>query len=1128
MILTTRTCFRRVFLVIPLFLLCTILMAANNQPGEKITLNERATPLKKVFNKITSQTGLKFVYSNRLIDDQQPVNVSVREASLEEVLQQIFVGRRFEVQRPNPRSVVLIVHEKITERKIEAIPASKRSENTFFDITGTVTDTAGASIPGATVLVRGTNKATATDANGQFSLQGIQQNMILLVSSIGFQTKEVKLGNNTDINVKLAAAVNNLDESVIVAYNTTTQRNNVGAITVVRGEDIQALPNRSFDRSLQGLVPGLQITKGTGQPGGGISNMVIRGIASGSDVSSGQTVRNPLIVIDGIPVTQDNFQFLNAASTTPITNPLAQLNPSDIETISVLKDAVAIALYGSKASNGVILVTTKKGKTGKTIFGFRHQTDIASKLIGKVEVLNQQEYLGLLYETYKNTNPALWTDQAILADLKAKFPIRADGSFYPAPDWYDEIYQDHATTIANELSMSGGNEKSNFYLNLEYTKQNGVVKKTGFDRKSLRFNFEHRPASWLKLGVNTALSYNSQDYSNATESASGYATATILSPLNPIRLENGNYQFLYKQGAVGDLQNPVAAAEFNINRNIAYRGLSKLYGELRFLKYLTFSSAVGIDFMLAELKEKNDPRFFTTSVPTKISERDLRRTSVISTNMLRFDKSINSNHTLNLTLGQEAQINNEKILGADAIGTAETLPYYDQLNSLGYTMNRITGSGRKQTLLSTFGQVNYSFKNKYLLSSSIRRDGSSKFGTQQQWGTYWSSGAGWIVTAEEFMKRGAPWLNYLKIRGSIGASGNSGAVDDLTRFDKLTSYKYQGQDAVMSIGTPGNPDIRWEQTFTGDLGVETRFLRERVAVTLDFYKRKTRDLIYTTTLPSISGFSSVTANIGNMENKGIEVSLSAEIVKSKTFRWNSSINWSSNQNILVKANVPLAVISGGILGNEEGRNFNSFYMPVWAGVNPADGKPQWLDNDGKYTDKYSSAKKVFVGKPQPDGFGAITQTFSYKGLDLSAQFYYQYGSTIYDASLPSPLLNDGMLPYVNQIRSALDYWKKPGDIATNPRRQINNTDGGSSASTRFLFKGDYIRLGNITLSYNFSDNLLKQLHITRLRIYVQGDNLMLLTNYPGPDPDNINVGGSTKFGYPNQKSFSVGLNVNFQ
>ena len=1127
--LTFTVCMRRaLLLIVPLFL-CTILLANDSQDGEKITLFEKDVPLKTVFKKITSQTGIKFVYSNRLVDDEQKVDVSVRNASLDEVMQQIFYGRKYELQRTGPKSVVLIVHEKgrsANEGK-EITPSKKSAESVFFDLTGIVTDTVGGAIPGATVMVRGTNKATATNAEGRFYLQDIKQDMVLLVSSIGFQTRQIKVGSDGDLIVKLPMAVNNLDESVIIAYGATTQRDNTGAITVIKGADIQSLPNRSFDKSLQGLVPGLQITKGTGQPGGGMANMVLRGIATGGEALSGQTVRNPLIVMDGVPVTQDLFQFVAGLNATPSSNPLAQLNASDIENISVLKDATAIALYGSKAANGVILVTTKRGKAGKTVFGFRHQTDIASRPIGEIEMLNQQEYLGLLYETYKNANPTLWTDQAILADLKTKFPVRADGSFYPAPDWYDVLYNDKATTVANELSMSGGNEKSNFYLNLEYTKQNGIVRKTGYDRKSLRFNFEHRPSSWLKIGTNSTFSYNIQDYSNSGEGVNGFASALVLSPLNPIRLEDGSYNIVYKQGSTSsNAFNPAAATEYNISKGLSYRGLSRLFAEARFLRYFTFNSNVGIDFMLAELKEKFDPRFSASTVPT-IAAKDIRRTGLITTNTLRFDKSIRTNHVLNVTLGQEAQINTEKNFEASVVGTAQTSPFYNELNSPGYTFKGMSGSNRKQTLLSLFGQTNYSYKNKYLLSSSIRKDGSSRFGDQQQWGTYWSAGGGWIVSSEEFMKGHVSWLNYLKIRGSIGSAGNSGAVNETTRFDNLIIYKYLGASVVVPYSSPGNPDIRWEQTFTWDAGVEVRFLKDRIFVTADVYKRKTRDLVSFTNLATFSGFSSVAANIGNIENKGLELSLSAEIIKKRAFRWKFDINWSSNQNILTKANVALATISGGILGNEVGRNYNSFYMPVWAGVNTADGKPQWLNSEGKPTSTYSMAKKQFVGKPQPDGFGAVTNTFSYKGFDLSAQMYYQYGLSIYNNTLSFPLLTDGVYPYVNQVKQSLDYWKKPGDIASNPRRMLNNTDGGTSASTRFLFKGDYIRLGNVALAYTFPKSMLMQLGISGLRVYVQGDNLALFTKYPGPDPDNASVGGGTKFSYPNQRTFSVGLNIKF-
>lgn len=1109
-----------------LILITAILQVSANSFAQKISLSEKNASLNKVFDQIRSQTGYDFFFTTSILQQARPVTVNVKNEELETVLKKIFEGQDLEYAINKKSVMVTKKTPSFLDRVVDAFTPP-------IDISGLVLDEKGLPLAGVTVRVKGSSKATSTDNAGKFYLAGVDDDAVIEFRMVGYKTLELSSKGKFD-GLKMEIAEKELEE-VVVAYGKTTQQALTGAVTVVRGEQIESLPNRSFDKSLQGLVPGLQITQGTGQPGGGLSNMVLRGISTATDVTAGQTARNPLIVIDGIPVSQDAFQFSNFSNTTPVTNPLAQLNPSDIESISVLKDAAAIALYGSKASNGVVLVTTKQGKPGKTIFNFRHQTDISSKPKGNVEVLNQQEYLELLYQTYRQTPKVVsgvttaWTDADIFTDLRTKFPTKADGSFYPSPNWYDALYTDNAMTHSMEAGLSGGNEKSTFYLNFEYTKQNGAVTKTGFDRKSTRFNFETHPSSWLKLGTNTSLSYNIQNYSNASESASGDAAALTMSPLNPVRLEDGNYKLVYPFGLLAEAPNPAAEADYNIQKNTAYRALSKLYAEVKFLKNLTFNSNLGVDFMLAESKEKNDPRFYAISASLslpKIAEKDERRANIIHTNTLNFNQNFGRDHTLNLLLGQEAQIITLKLTGAEAVGTAATLPYYEQLNSPGYTMSRIIGTYNRQTLLSVFGQANYGYKNRYFLSGSVRKDGSSKFGDQSQWGTYWSTGAGWVITEENFVKERLTWLDYLKLRGSIGAAGNSSAVDALTRFDKLSLKKFQGSSAVTPEGL-GNSQIQWEQTFSWNAGVEIRLLKERISFNADFYNKKTTGLIYTTNLSSLSGAGSVQDNIGNMKNNGIELTLLGTIIQNKEFRWSINANWSTNQNKLVKANVASASISdGNNLANEEGRNFNSFYMPIWAGVNPVDGKPQWLDADGKPTGIYANAKREFVGKPQPDGFGAVTNSINYKGFNLSFQFLYQYGLEMYDNTL-SVMLSDGFYPYLNQVKQTLNFWKQPGDLAINPRRSLTNTDRGASPSTRYLFKGDYIKLQNMTIGYNFPKGKLKNLGLKALKFYLQGNNLALFTLFPGPDPDNSNVGGGAGFAYPILRSFSAGLNASF-
>ncbi|OQP58195.1 hypothetical protein A3860_07675 [Niastella vici] len=1113
--------------------------AENGRGG--ITLRQENAPLQKVFQSIEKQSGYRFFYNETLLQGAVKVTLRLQNASLVEALDACFHNQ--------PLSYAIVDKTIIVKRKKEQ-PASApltaavsvSNPEKIIAVRGKVTSN-NVPVAGASIMIKGTDNGASTDKDGIFTLPEVEEDATLVVSSVSHDAREIRISGRTFINIDLAQHADDLDEAVVVAYNTTTQRKNVGAVTVVKGDDIQSLPNRSIDRSLQGLVPGLLVTSGTGQPGGGLSNFVLRGIATATEITAGQTVRNPLIIVDGIPVNQDPNQ-MNLTSSTPISNPMAQLNPSDIETISVLKDAAAIALYGSKASNGVIIITTKKGKAGKTTFSFRHQTDIASRLKGKVELLNQDEYMELLFEAYKNSNSKYEDESLILSDLRSyipalkatKFPIIVNGpgdtSFYNAPNWFKELYNDHALTISNELSISGGNDKSNYYLNVEYTKQDGIAKKTNFDRKSIRFNFENRPASWFKLGLNSALSYTVQNYSGTTDGTAPLGTPYVASPLLPVRQLDGSYFLNYVAGLSATqtdaISNPLAAADYNINRNVSYRGLSKVYAEVSFLQHFKFTSNLGVDFMLTEAKEKIDPRLAVDGQGIgigKLQDRDIRSANLITTNILRFDKTIGGDHFINALAGQEAQTLNTKTEYVSVKNIA--YPNLDQIiNGFTGALQDYGSLAVKQNLLSYFGQVNYSFRNKYLLTSSIRRDGSSRFGEDRKYGTYWSTGAGWVVTEERFMKGTEAWMNYFKIRGSIGAAGSSASIDRITRYDPLVVASYLGNTAIYPnpAVSPGNPDIRWEQTFTWDAGVEARFLRDRIVITADVYKRKTSDLVYQTNLAFVTGFSSYLSNIGDMENKGVELSLSTVIIRTKDFRWNLAANWSTNKNKLVKANVPLASVGSTLLGNEEGRNFNSFYMKRWAGVNEADGKPMWIDSTGTPNTNINAAKKEFAGKPQPDAFGAVTNTFFYKDFELSAILYYQYGFQIYESD---PLLNDGQVPYINQKKDALNRWQKTGDNAKNPRRVLNNIDGGSGISTRYLFNGDYIRLSNVSLAYYVPKRISDRLRLNRLKVYVQGNNLALWTKYPALDPGNSNTNGSNLFAYPNQRSFSFGLNLNF-
>lgn len=1119
----TKGCVQRCLMAVPLLLLLSFSYAQKSaQPGRNVTLNNSNISLREVFNIIEKQTGVVLFFMD--INTSQHVGIHVANSPVEDVLAEVLnpLGLTYEYVKGN--------RDKIFIKSVGGTRVVKKDTAQVVVVSGVVMDDKGQPLPGATVRIKGTSFGTATNPNGSFTLSQAGAEDVIQVSYTGFITEEIALKGRANVSIKLKQGDNSLNEAVVVAYGTVEQRAVTGSITVVKGAEVQTLPNRSFDRSLQGLVPGLLITSGNGQPGGGISNFVLRGISTGTDAFQGSTVRNPLIVIDGIPVNQEYFQPKLASFTaTPITNPLSQINPSDIETISVLKDAVAISLYGSKASNGVILVTTKKGKAGKTIFNFRHQVDLSSRVRNKIDFLSQKEYLDLIYESYRNFDPSM-RDSDIDLDLKAKFPIE-NNNFYVSPNWNKELYRNNAATLTNELSMTGGNEKSTFYANVEYTDQKGILLNTGYKRASYRLNFENRANNWLKFGMNNTISYNVENYSsNTIEGASSYGIASLLSPLNPIRYSDRSYVFNYRYGILNSSSrpapNPLAEAELNINRVTVYRGLTKLYSEVNLLKYFRFIPSIGIDFMLSETKEKIDPKFYigrTLPGVGQLRDYSLRRANAITTNILRFEDVIERSHSINLLIGQEAQIITQKDINLDAQGFSNS--YFEQINNATSPINVSAGT-YKETLMSLFGQANYSYKDKYFLSTSIRRDGSSKFGNNRRFGIYWSLGSGWIVSEESFWPT-IP-INYLKIRTSIGQAGNSAAINRNTRYDVLGSSFYSDKYAVAPFSaTPGNPDVQWEKTFTADVGIELRMLRDRINLTADIYRRMTSNLLYTVNMAPTTGYLSVLDNIGSMRNQGLEIFISADLVRNEFFRWNTKLNWSTNNNVLIKANMPLAASVAGELVNKEGENFNSFYLVKWAGVNTNDGSPQWIDSLGKIGNSYNAAKKEIVGKPQPDAFGGLNNSLTYKNLELSIFLTYKYGFKVYDQASIYALNDGGSYPYLNQTKSALHRWQKPGDIAENPKRILNNPNSGSRASTRYLFDGDYVRLDMISLSYLLKQKKLQMIGINRLQVYLQANNLAMWTKYPNQDPDLVNVAGSIVVPYPKQRTYTFGLNVSF-
>lgn len=1101
--------------------------ANGHQFDFKVTLKAEQVALKLVMKDIEKQTGLYFMYSaTGSLRVNDPVSITVTNAKLEDVLATLMESR----------GISWTIMDKAIVLKAAAVKPKETKETKeplFRTVSGSVLDKDGQPLPGATVQIKGTNIGTTTAVSGVFTIANVpMKQLIIQARYTGYETQEKLLSAEGSIVFNLKPSVSNLDETVVVAYGTSNLRNVTGAISVIKGEEIKTLPNLSFDKSLQGLVPGLRISGGSGQPGAGLSNMLVRGITTGTEIFAGSTVRNPLIVIDGIQVSQEPFLKMSSTTTaTALSNPLAQINPDDIAEISVLKDAAAISLYGTKASNGVILITTKRGHTGKPRVTLSHQTDAAFSIPNSPKLVSQQQYLDLLYETYKNTDPVTWTDAAIRADIFSKFPYYrvsgTDTSFHPTPDWDKEFIKSPAYTTSNNLSLSGGSPVQLYYLNLEYSKQNGLIKGSDYERASLRINLDNKFADWFKFGITSLLSYNVQNTAQTqSEISSSPFLAKYLSPLLPIRDQHGNYIPRYEWGHsfLTDFVNPAMEVAYAYDRTKMYRALTSFNADISFLRHFTFASIVGFDYMNTENKIKQDPRLYRSGTSAKIIDYDTRNANIQMTNSLRYQLQLGQHH-LNVLAAQESQIQQTKFISVGVKGNSQFVdPYFTDISNINYSYSSYSGYTRLRKTLSQLVNLSYDFRQKYNLNFNWRRDGVSAFGSDNPFGNYWSIGGAWILSDEPFMQAAKNNIQFLKLRGSFGYSGNASAITNAMRYTMLTSTRFLNEPALIGNLTTGNPDIKWETTKQWNAGLQTDLLDNRLSATADIYVKYTEDLIYARTLPSYSGYSTVMDNIGDIRNKGIELSITGKLFRAKDFSWTVNGNWSTNSNKLIKSNNKINIVSN-IFSNEEGREYNSYYMPIWMGVNSENGNPQWKGADEKPTETYNDAQKEFVGKMQPDGFGSVFNTFRWKDIELMFQLYYQYGGHLYNTGL-TELLNDGQYVYTNISAKALDRWKKPGDVAANPKRTMNSQTI-QQPSTRFLQKSDYIRLQNARISWQMPKRLTGNIHTESLRLYIQGNNLAIWSSTSGIDPDLINAAGAAGFAYPLSRTYSIGLNASF-
>jgi TonB-dependent starch-binding outer membrane protein SusC len=990
-------------------------------------------------------------------------------------------------------------------------------------ITGTVTSTEdGQGVPGATVLVKGTTIGTATDIDGKYSISVPAGNNVLVYSFVGLRSQEVNIGSRSTINVALESDVTALGEVIVTGYGTQPKREVTGAVSSVKGDAIQNLPMQSFDRALQGRAAGVQVRSSNGLPGGNV-NIRIRGVGS---INAGN---EPLFIVDGVQLNNQS----NAAFTQ--SNPLAFLNPNDIESMEILKDAASAAIYGSQAANGVVIITTKKGKQGKAKFEFNAFAG-ETQPMKFLDVLGGAEWFDSQRTAFINSGNTAPEANALNAmgvlpsnwQTLTREQLAQIGAELPTYDWQREVMG--AGKLQNyELSVSGGDAKTTFFLSGSYNYQQASFKPVDFERGTVRLALSHQANDRLNIETNINLSTFQQNVPFAVEGSflgSPAFSASAVLPHNAIYNEDGTYNTAIR-GVLG--QNVVLVNAYNSGIQRTNTAVGNLITTYKILDNLSFRSLFGLDYRLLQGDNYRDPRTPDgAGVRGRSSVQSDWRTRFITTQTLNWNKSFSGVHNLSAILGVEYLSETREGLSGAGIG----FPTF-QFRTIqsAATPESITGFWTGYRRASAFGSVNYDYKKKYLATVTARYDGSSRFGANSRYGLFPSIRVGWSMVEEEFLKTSSV-VSEMKLRASYGLTGN----DQIGNFAARGLYggggNYSGSAGIVPTSL-ANLDLGWETNNTLNLGLDYGIFSNRITGSLDVFDRRTKDLLLDQPILWTNGFSSIANNVGELQNKGIEVEISTVNIDKGGFRWNTSFNFSKIVNQVVKLYDDLQFLPanpGIAIGQPVGRDGGgSVFAAEYAGVNPATGRPMWYDINRNITYLPLAADRVYYGSNLATTFGGMNNTFSYKGFELTTFFVYEYGAIFSDGQYGF-LRENGTRLALNGLREVNDRkWTTPGQITDIPRdlktNAGNETRGASrNSGTAALLKGDFIRLSQLTVAYNFKPTLINRIGLSRARVYMQGLNLWTYTDYPGYDPEFTGAGTGQ---VPLTKNYTLGVQIGF-
>lgn len=1086
--------------------------------SQKVSLSVKNTPLQHVFAEIISQTGVSIIYNENSLSHTVPVSMHVKDVQLQQVLDMCIKGQPI-IYRISGSNIVI---ERKKVKLATLLPQADSVTQNTITVTGRITDEKGAPVPGATVMVKGSKQGANTNASGAFILKNVASDAVITVSSIGYVSQQINVNGRSTLEVTLKEFVGHLNEMVVVGYGAVKKSDVTGSVASVSEQDIKATPVVDLDRAMQGRAAGVLVTQNSARPGGA-ATIRIRGTGS---VNAGN---DPLYVIDGFP-TQD----------------INDVNPSDIESIEILKDASSTAIYGSRGSNGVIMVTTKRGKKGESSVNFESYYGIQS-VRRKIPLLNAREYADFINEARINGGGTAYFDGS-----SDKQPLPS--SLGKGTDWQDEVFR-QAPIQNYQLSISGGEAKTRYAISGNYYNQEGIVANSDFKRYSLRANLDREVTSRLNVGLSIQ---GAHTRSNAARTetdggaSSGVTNAAInFAPTFPVFNPNGTY---YRdQGPLnGNLvDNPLGLANEVTNQFFTTRMLANVFAEYKIIDGLTFRTAWG-----ADLINSKSNYYVTRQIGLGANTNgDAAITSAqainwLNENTLTYNRVLAKDHNITGMIGYTTQGYNTENVTANASNFNDDFARFNNLG-LGTTLRRPGSDASDWALISYLARVNYGYANRFLFTLTARRDGSSRFGPNNKYGFFPSGAVAWRVINEKFMQD-QQVVSDLKIRTSYGLTGNQ-AIGNYGFQSYLADVKYPfGANPVLqSGGVPtgiSNYDLSWEKNAQLDAGIDIGFFNNRIMLTADYYVKTTSDLLFSVNVPQTTGYTSSLQNIGRVENRGLELGLNT-VNMAGAFKWNTAVNISFNKNKILALDGRPEFLAGsgsghlGVWGNtilmKVGEPLGNFYGRNVIGVfqNQAeidasaqkDAKPGDLHYENvNGDDVINDLDRKVIGNGNPKFFGGINNTFSFKGVELNVFFQGSYGNDI---------LNFGRFDLYNlngnnnQSADVLNRW-----TPTNPSNEIPraNAAGGQRILSSFHIEdGSYLRLKNISLGYNLPAGVLKTLSLANVKIYVSAQNLLTFTRYKGYDPEVSRFGSSSidqgmdYGGYPTAKTVLVGLNVKF-